>query len=74
METLICKPHVKYNLDEMCIIVEGQGAMVHPIDHPSLRVSNESVVWTSKVINVSENEFETENTIYKGVHLDEIHE
>lgn len=42
----------------------GCSAIVKPIDHPSRLVSNQKPVITSKVIALSIDGFETENTMY----------
>lgn len=42
----------------------GHVACVLPLDHPSANVSNNNPVITSKVIAVTEDGFETQNTIY----------
>lgn len=62
------KPIVHYRTDVDFYVKMGQGAVVHPVDHPnSARVSNTKHVVTSQVIafNPIEGGFETANTIYR---------
>ncbi len=61
---------VHYDLNERKCILIGHNAIIHPLDHPSEFVSNEDLVETSKVISIDANkkDFETENTLYVGVH------
>jgi uncharacterized protein YabE (DUF348 family) len=58
------KPVVHYIQSDIPIDV-GQSAWIYPIDHPSVHVSNTSIVKTSKVVAINEDGFETVNSIYK---------
>mgnify|MGYP006959942198 CR=1 FL=1 len=62
------KQVVKYNLDQYSSIVKNRNARVYPIDHPSDLVSNYELAFTSTVIAVNGDDFETLNTKYIGVH------
>ncbi len=60
------KPTVHYYKDPFNKINVGSGAFVHPINHPnSSRVSNTKFVFTSPVVALLPDGFETINTIYK---------
>ena len=62
------KKVVQYRTDMPFYIQIGQGALVHPVDHPdSANVSNTKHVRTSEVIAFHPHEggFETMNTIYR---------
>lgn len=62
------KPVVHYHKDAFVQIptLVGGCAMISPIDHPSVLVSNKCSVITSPVVAFGDNagEFETENTKY----------
>lgn len=70
-ETIV-KPRVRYlstqwTGDKILYDVKvGANCYLFPIDHPSVLVSNESIVRTSPVLNFDEDtgEIETHNTIY----------
>lgn len=57
------KPIVHYRSNGTTPVV-GKPAMCYPTDHPSNEVSNTKLVITSRVVNVYDFGFETENTIY----------
>lgn len=66
------KPIVKYhefpqNGDVGVRLRIGKGYVVCPIDHPSYLVSNNAPAFTSRVIKINDDGFETMNTIYKLV-------
>ena len=61
------KPEVQYDMSDFCKIILGQGAIVTPLNHPSPHVSNTGSVHTSRVISITDEDFETENTRYVGV-------
>jgi len=67
------KPVVHFDMDTVVGVVSvGIGALVVPLDHPSEVVSNRGHVFTSNVVNITQNdgatlEFETEHTYYIGV-------
>lgn len=63
------KPKVHYIISKNDVIQVGKWTIVQPIDHPSERVSNATLVFTSEVISYDEdnNTFETKNTMYIGV-------
>ena len=67
-ETKIMKKVVHYDPSGfICYIVEGEVAIVYPIDHPDTeRVSNKKPVRTSTVVSYDKETgiFETLNTIY----------
>ena len=61
------KQRVKYDGSKGFHIQVGMSALIHPIDHPSYRVSNGSLTQTSTVLSYDEETgvFETLNTIYE---------
>jgi hypothetical protein len=61
------KPVVYYRTDVDFFVKMGQGAIVHPVNHPSDLVSNTKAVLTSEVIqfNPINGGFETMNTVYQ---------
>lgn len=59
------KPIVHYMPTKFDVIKLNTGALIHPLDHPSDRVSNKEFVVTSKVIAIDDFGFETQNTIYR---------
>lgn len=63
------KPTVIYKKSPFNRIKVGHPAFIHPINHPNHledhAVSNTTFVNTSKVINIYQSGFETQNTIYK---------
>lgn len=63
------KPKVKYIISEHDVIQVGKWAVIQPIDHPSERVSNATLAFTSEVLSYDKDkhEFETKNTVYVGV-------
>ncbi len=67
------KQTVRYRIHDFDHIVEGDPAYISPMDHPSSRVSNKSVVRTTIVLHYDPlaHTFETANTLYIGVHKDE---
>ena len=65
------KIRVHYIPQEGDVIVVGQSAVVHNVlDHPSFVVSNRHPVWTSAVLKLFKNGFETHNTRYVAVSKD----
>lgn len=59
------KPIVNYTPQDADYIVVGHRAFVHPTNHPSNLVSNTTGVMTSPVVKITEDGFETQNTIYR---------
>lgn len=51
---------------QMVQYLDGQSALLYPIDHPDTRVSNTTSAITSKVVSYDEatGVLETQNTIY----------
>ena len=43
----------------------GKSAMVYPTNHPSYLVSNQHICHTSTVVAITEEGFETLNTLYR---------
>ena len=60
------KPTVRYKNHPKNYIKVGDGAVIQPINHTSHLVSNHTWVRTSEVLKVTNNGFETLNTIYVG--------
>lgn len=62
--------HYKPCLDD--VIMLGHSALVYPVDHPSMFVSNRVVCHTSKVVHIDDKTgvFETLNTVYKPLAKD----
>ena len=58
------KPTVHYHELTQMKPQEGKIAFVVPVDHPSSRVSNKGMVATSLVVEVTDDGFETLNTVY----------
>lgn len=65
------KPVVHYIPTKADMITIGQHALIHPLDHPSPDVSNMGYARTSLVININEDGFETQNTVYKCAKISE---
>jgi len=60
------RPVVKYRPSPNDVIKVGHSAFIHPINHTSPRVSNNSFVFTSMVMEVfKDGQFETMNTLYQ---------
>ena len=60
------KPVVFYRTDKRAHIAVGTHAWVFPINHTSIRVSNNHIARTSVVItHLPNGVFETQNSIYK---------
>jgi len=59
------KPVVHYRSHPDSYLKVGERAYVLPIDHPSPLVSNTKMVFTSRVVSLNSEGFETMNTIYK---------
>ena len=59
------KPIVNYTPQDADYIRVGHRAFVQPINHPSLAVSNTTGVMTSPFVKITEDGFETQNTIYR---------
>lgn len=62
------KPLVHYQIDPYNHIVLGQRATVIVYDHPRLGNNNGLPVYTTEVITVVGDLFETKNTIYSGIY------
>ena len=65
------KPVVHFFPTKMDYIKVGTPALIHPIDHPSELVSNKELARTSEVINITDDGFETRNTVYKRAKISE---
>jgi hypothetical protein len=61
------KKVVQYKRSPFNLIKVGSGATVYPINHPSHKVTNETLVYTSTVLAYDKvtGKFETINTIYE---------
>lgn len=58
------KPIVHYTPSANDYIEVGKSANVYPTDHPSPLVSNQYIVYISRVIKITEDGFEIKNTKY----------
>lgn len=67
------KPTVHFDMGQPYSVTTGGRAWVAPIDHPSDRVSNTTMVQTSVVERVHCEKdqvfFETANSYYRGIHI-----
>lgn len=62
------KPIVHYQINPGNYIVLGQRATMIVYDHPRLGNNNGLPVYTTEVITVNGDLFETKNTIYSGIY------
>lgn len=65
------KPIVYFFPTKMDFIQVGKSALILPLNHPSEYVSNNQFARTSLVIGMTEDGFETQNTVYKRAKISE---